>query len=263
MNTVITGDKNQVQRRTVILDTLNRHGVLRVLELSKDLGVSAVTIRKDLEELEQAGFLVRTHGGAHKLQADEQVAVDYESRMQVKREEKKRIAAAAADCINEGDFVIVNVGTTCSYVSEELKSKKRLTVVTNALQILNNLSSCPWISTIFLGGRFNTDMQISVGDEVTEQLGKYIADKLIMGMDGVDLEMGATTYNHVEDSIMRQMIARAKERILVVDDSKIGRVSFARIADLTDFHTIVTNHTDANAAALDQMRRRGIKVIAV
>jgi DeoR/GlpR family transcriptional regulator of sugar metabolism len=99
-------------------------------------------------------------------------------------------------------------------VCEELKKKKRLTIVTNAVQILNSLASCSWITTIFLGGRLNTDMQITIGDDVNEQLTKYIADKLFLGMDGIDINIGATTYNHVKDSIMRQMMTRAKEKIL-------------------------------------------------
>lgn len=263
MNSAIAGDKNQVTRRSAILDILNHSGSIRILDLSKSLDVSTVTIRKDLKELEEAGFLVRVHGWAKKTPGGGEGGIDYESRKLVKQEEKKKIAVAAAGLVNEGDFVIVNVGTTCSFVTEELKAKKRLTIVTNALQILNNLTACPWITTILLGGRLNTDMQITVGDDVNEQLKKYVADKLFLGMDGVDIAMGATTYNHVEDFIMRQMIAQSKERILVVDDSKIGKVTFARIAALTDFNTIITNYTEENADTLRRIAALGIKVIAV
>ncbi|MCC8180945.1 MAG: hypothetical protein LIP23_08565, partial [Planctomycetes bacterium] len=164
---------------------------------------------------------------------------------------------------NEGYVVVINGGTTCAYVCEELKAKKRLTVVTNALQIVNSLSSAPWITTIFLGGRLNTDMQITVGEEVNEQLKKYVADKLFLGMDGVDVAMGATTYNHVEDFIMRQMMLQAKEKILVVDDSKIGKVTFARIAALTDFDAIVTNYTEENAEQLEKIEALGVRLITV
>lgn len=257
----IAGDKNQVQRRTSILDILNHTGFVRVLDLSKSLNVSTVTIRKDLEELEKAGFLARMHGGAKKAVDDEQNGIDYESRMLVRKEEKIRIAKAAAGLVSEGSSAIMNVGSTCAYVSEELKAKKRLTIVTNALQILNNLCTCPWITTIFLGGRFNTDMQITVGDDVGDQLKKYVVDKLFMGMDGVDPSMGATTFNPVEDHLMRQMIAQAKEKILVVDGSKIGKVTFTRIAPLTDFDTVITNCTESNAETLRQIEALGLKVV--
>ncbi len=263
VNNLITGDKNQIARRSTILEILNNSGSIRVLDLSKSLDVSTVTIRKDLEDLEAAGVLTRMHGGAKKVAGGEAGGVDYESRRLVKQDEKRRIAGAAAALVNEGDFVVINVGTTCSYVCEELKAKKRLTVVTNALQIVNSLTSAPWITTIFLGGRLNIDMQITVGEEVNEQLKKYVADKLFMGMDGVDALMGATTYNHVEDYIMRQMMLQAKEKILVVDDSKIGKVTFARIAALTDFDAIITNYTDANAEHLEKIRALGVKLITV
>lgn len=260
---LITGDRNQIARRSTILEILNNSGSIRVLDLSKSLGVSTVTIRKDLEDLEAAGFLVRMHGGARKIGGGEVGGVDYESRRLVKQDEKKRIAAAAAALVNEGDFVVINVGTTCQYVCEELKAKKRLTVVTNALQIVNSLSATPWIATIFLGGRLNIDMQITVGDEVNEQLKKYVADKLFLGMDGVDAAMGATTYNHVEYYIMRQMMLQAKEKILVVDDSKIAKVTFARIAALTDFDVIITNYTDENALHLEKIKALGVRLITV
>lgn len=263
MESIISGDKNQVARRLAILDILNHSGSIRVLDLSNSLNVSTVTIRKDLEELEQGGYLVRMHGGAKKVAGDDAGGVDYEGRMRVKRDEKKRIAVTAAGLVNEGDFVIVNVGSTCSFVCEELKAKKRLTIVTNAVQILNSLAESPWITTIFLGGRLNPDMQITVGEEVNEQLRKYVADKLFLGMDGVDVNMGATTYNHVEDFIMRQMMAQAKEKYLVVDDTKIGKVTFARIAALTEFNAIITNFTEENAGTLERIRSLGVNLITV
>ena len=254
----ITSSKKQTSRRAAILDTLDKSGFVRVNELSESLHISAVTIRKDLEKLEMEGLLIRTHGGAKKVEA-----VQYENRRQEKQEEKMRIAAAAADLVQDGDFVFINVGTTCFYVCEALKEKKNLTVVTNSIHILNTLLSTPSITTFFLGGKVHPGMQITTGDDVTEQLSKYVADKLFLGMDGVDLAMGATTYNHAEDSIMRQMMQQAKEKILVVDDSKIGRVTFAKIADLTDFDTIITNYTEQNAEALEKMRSQGIHVLCV
>ena len=155
------------------------------------------------------------------------------------------------------------MGSTCAYICDELKQKRSLIVITNALHILNALAVNPNITTFFLGGRFDPEMQITVGDDVSEQLSKYKVNKLIMGMDGVDIAGGVTSYNHVEDAIMRQMIAQADQKILVVDDSKIGKVTFAHIAELNDFDILVTNATEEKAPILEEMRQIGLRVIAV
>ena len=99
--------------------------------------------------------------------------------------------------------------------------------------------------------------------DVNDQLVKYKVDKLIMGMDGVDLTAGATSYNHVEDAIMRQMIAQANYKILVADDSKIGKITFAHIAELSDFDVLVTNYSEQNEELIEEIRATGMQVIVV
>lgn len=258
----VTGDKKQTIRRTEILNLLDGDKSLKVAGLSEKLNVSVVTIRKDLEELEAEGLLKRVHGGAVKNTMS-QSGADYEGRKRIKGDEKRKIAKAASELIQDGDYVIMNVGSTSAYVCDELKKKNNLTIITNALHLLNDLTLTPNITTFFLGGRLDTEMKLTVGDDVIEQLMKYTADKLIMGVDGVDIKAGITTYSHVQDYILRQMIVQAKEKILVVDNSKIGKVTFARIASLAEIDTIVTNYTEENAQILKKIESMGIKVIAV
>jgi DeoR/GlpR family transcriptional regulator of sugar metabolism len=255
-------DKKQTGRRKFILDLLDRDKSARVADLSDKLGVSVVTIRKDLEAMESEGLLSRNHGGAVK-NALSLGGADYEGRKRIKSDEKKKIAAAAAALVRDGDYVIMNAGSTTAFVCEELKKGHHVTIITNALHLLNDLASSANVTTFFLGGRLDSEMKVTVGDDVCEQLMKYTADKLIMGVDGIDIKSGVTTYNHVEDYIYKQMLAQAKERILVADDSKIGKVTFARFASLSDFHAIVTNYTEKNAGILQKMESMGIKVIAV
>lgn len=245
-------EKSQITRKNHILELINKNGYVKVSDLSATLNASAVTIRKDLEKMESEGLLVRTHGGAKGIES-----VRYENHQQ----EKQAIAAAAAALVNDGDFIFINSGSTCLYVCEALKAKKNLTVVTNSVQILTCLIGCASITTFFLGGKVDTDMQITTGDDAAEQLSRYVADKVFLGMDGVDAAMGATTYNHTEEAIMRQMLQQAKEKILIADHSKIGRVTFARIAALTEFDTLITNRTEENAVELAKIRAMGMKVI--
>jgi DeoR/GlpR family transcriptional regulator of sugar metabolism len=262
VNNVCKNEITPATRKTLILNTLNETGEVRVTELSQMLNTSVVTIRKDLDKLEKEGLLKRVHGGAVKTSRTQQTLFITDNR-NIKKAEKKAIAAATSELVEEGESVIINVGSTTFYVSQELKKKKNLIVITNALMIYNEFAYCRNITTFFLGGRHHVGMQITCGDDTIEQLSKYRADKLIIGMDGVDIEAGATTYNHVEDTVMRYMIECSKEKILVVDDSKIKRTTFAHVAPLTAFDTMVTNYVPHHADFYRKLEDMGLRVITV
>ena len=254
------GDIDIHARQEMILEQIQSTGKMRVAEFSRKTGVSEVTIRKDLVRLEREGALTRVHGGAVAVK-NASAEHNYAERRNAKRAEKTKIARMTAHLVNDGDSVIINVGTTSEYVVEELKSKRDLIVITNAFPIISRLINTPNITSFFLGGCLEQNMQITIGDNVIEQLSRYTADKLIMGMDGVDLSLGLMSRNHVEDYIMHKMIAQSKERILVVDDSKLGRSSFIHIADIDVFDTIVTNYCPEKEEILKQIERRGLKVV--
>lgn len=251
--------KNKVDRQKAILGFLDTESAISVTELSQALGVSSVTIRKDLDEMGNMGLITRVHGGAIKTAFP--FSSVYGSRMEFQKQAKERIAAAASDLVKDGESILINVGSTNSYVCQALKHKKNLIIITNALHIFNELSNCQNITLFFLGGRFDNESQTTIGDDVLEQLCKYKADKLIMGMDGVDSVAGCTSFNHIEDSIMKQMLMQAREKILVVDESKLGKVAFAHVADITDFDTIVTNNSKEKAHIIEELRCMGIKIV--
>ena len=257
---VISGDKNQIVRRKEIMNLLQDRDDVKVLELCDRFDVSQVTIRKDLDILEKRGLIKRVHGGAHKVSQIHQ-RLNSEERKMYRSEEKKIVAKVAAKLINEGDSILLNVGSTSAYLCDELKHKKNIIVITNALHIFADIVNYKNITTFFLGGRVDHDMQITVGGDVVAQLSRYKIDKLFLGMDGVDAVAGATSYNHVEDEIMCQMIAQAKQKYLIVDDYKIGREAFAHIADLKDFDGIITNYVPALEEHYNAIRELGVKVI--
>ena len=249
-------------RKQLILEILNKDSEIRIADLSKQLNTSVVTIRKDLDELEREGLLKRVRGGAILNYRGQNSAV-YLDRMKVKKDEKMMIAAAAANLISDGDTVIINSGSTTLYCTQALRTKKNLIVITNAVQVFNEISYCRNITTFFLGGRFDPDIQATFGDDTNEQLARYKADKLIIGMDGADIHAGATTYNYVEATAMRLMMKCAKEKILVVDDSKIGRAALVRIGMLSEFDVIVTNYQPGLESEYDELRTMGVNVVAV
>ncbi|MDD3519684.1 MAG: DeoR/GlpR family DNA-binding transcription regulator [Actinomycetota bacterium] len=253
-------EKNQVVRRQTIMELLTEGGEVRVKEMSQKLNTSVVTIRKDLDELQKEGLLERVHGGAVK-NCNAQQDLFFMDRKDIKKEEKKQIANMAANLINERDSVIINNGSTSYYVAQELKSKKNVIVITNSLMILDELSCYKNIATLFLGGFLDPKMQITHGEDTIAQLSKYKADKLIIGMDGIDIKAGATTYNHVDCAIMRLMIEHSQRKILVVDDSKFRKITFAHVAPLTDFNTIITNYIPENEQYYEDLRMLGLEVI--
>ena len=155
-----TENKNEMTssaRKTAILEILNEDGEVRVADLSDKLQSSMVTIRKYLDELGKEGLVERVHGGAKKNYRLQQNVLLSE-RMNFHKEEKKKIAEAASDLINDGDSIIVNVGSTSLYVAQQLSKKKNLIVITNALQIVNEITCYKNITTIMLGWKFDHEM---------------------------------------------------------------------------------------------------------
>lgn len=260
MEEYISGDKNQVVRRKAIMEMLRDRDEVRVLDLCEQFQVSQVTIRKDLDMLESRGLVKRVHGGAQKV-AQIQPRLNSEDRRHHRSKEKAEVARIAAKYINEGDSVLLNVGSTSAFLCDEIKHKNNIIVITNALHIFADLVDHKNITTFFLGGRVDHDMQITLGGDVVEQLTRYKVDKLFLGMDGVDPVAGATSNNHVEDEIMGQMIQQAKQKYLIVDDFKIGRQAFAHIADLTAFDGIITNYVPRLEKQYEKIRKLGVKLI--
>lgn len=260
MNRNYPASANKTERRDLILETLRRNGRIVVTDLASRTGISAVTIRKDLAALERERLLDRVYGGAVSPAVSNNDH-NYSERRNFKKAEKQAIARAVADLVHDGESIMINVGTTSEYVVEQLKGKHNLAVITNALPILERLCGCENITTFFLGGTFQSGMQITIGDSVIEQLSRYTVDKLIMGMDGVDPVNGLTSRNHVEDYVMHKMISRSREKILVVDDSKIGRSSLVHIADISTFDTLVTNRCPENDSILKQIESKGIRIV--
>ena len=261
-STAFSGELTPSTRRTAILEALNEDGEVRVADLSGQLHTSVVTIRKDLDELGKEGLLERVHGGAIKNFRVQQNMI-FSEKMNAQKAEKKKIAIATARLVSDGESVIINVGSTSFYVAQQFRNKKNLIVITNALQIFNEIAYYKNITTFFLGGKFNHEMELTYGDDTLEQLNKYRADKLIIGMDGVDLAAGATTNNHAEDTIMIRMMERSNEKILIVDDTKIGKVTFAHIAPLSAFDTIVTNYSPQHEQFYSEAERLGLRVVIV
>ncbi|MDR3645302.1 MAG: DeoR/GlpR family DNA-binding transcription regulator [Clostridia bacterium] len=251
-------DLSVEDRRRKILEMINSNGKVKVTELSRLFGISEVTIRNDLTELENQGLLERIHGGAVSTYKN-YYSMTFSDRLNTNTDEKRKIAVAAANLISDGDTVLLGSGTTPLFVAKALKGKKSLTIVTNSLSIAQEASFDLNFYVIMLGGNLISQYLFTYGDDTISQLKRYKADKLIISPDGVSAEDGVSTCYHHEAEICRQMISRSNECIVIADYTKIGRASFVHIESIDRVDRLITNDI-ANKDEIAAIRKMGVEV---
>jgi DeoR family transcriptional regulator of aga operon len=239
------------ERRQHILALAQQNGRVLISDLSNDLGISRITIRKDLEYLQQKGALLRTHGGA--LLPSNGTVFDPSLKEKEGRhsQEKQRIAAAAVSFVREGQCVLLDSGTTTMAIAMALKKFRNLTILTNALNIAAELSGTDF-DVILTGGSLRKNSVSLVGPLAEDVLRDMHADVLFLGVDGFDLEIGLTTPNVMESRVNRAMVKASKTVIAVCDSTKFNRCSLSKIVDATSIHHVITdtNLPDETAEAL-------------
>lgn len=251
------------ERYVRIMELVNGAGKVTVAELSSALGVSPVTVRRDLEKLEEKELLLRTHGGAIALHSSvSEVAHEksFSEKEEALAEEKGRIAEAAAKLIRDEDAVLLTAGTTNMMLAKRLMGKKGLKVVTNAANIAVQLGAYADFEIFLIGGKLRRKSFAMVGPLAEQMLSGVRVDKLFLGVDGFDLAEGLTTPNLAEANMDRSMIAIAKEVIVVADHSKFGKVFFSHVAPLSVVHTVVTDR-GLDAKTCNRIRDLGIQLI--
>jgi len=251
------------ERRRMILDLLEQDGRLTVGDLVQRFGVSSVTVRTDLDSLAGAGALVRSHGGAvRRLDPVQDYPISFKDT--IHRAEKVRIGRAAAQLIRPGQTAILDSGTTSLQVARHLKQQglKGVTVVTNALNIANELSDASDLSLIMIGGVLRELSNSFVGPQAERMLSQLHADHCFLGVDGLDPEYGPTTPDLLEAQLNALMIRVSNDVTVVADSSKIGKRSLSAIGGIGSVHRLVTDDRIA-PAMLDALRAKGLEVLAV
>jgi DeoR family transcriptional regulator, aga operon transcriptional repressor len=249
------------ERRQHILGLLQNQGRVLVNELSEVLGISQITIRKDLDYLESKGLVQRTHGGALPVSAGAMFDPSLQEKQKQHSQEKQRIAAAAAKLVQEGQCVMLDSGTTTTAVALALRRFAHLTVITNAINIAADLAGTDF-DVILTGGTLRKNSFSLVGPLAEDVLGEMHADLLFLGVDGFDLEIGLTTPNVLESRVNRAMVKAAKTVIVVCDSTKFHRRSLSRIVPPTSVHSIITDR-GLSAADAEILRGHGIELILV
>lgn len=241
------------ERQHKILQILENNPGVRVSDLSASLGVSQATVRRDLDRLSEVGQIQRIHGGAI-LTERVRLQAPVIQRITQNSDEKRRIGKIAATLINEGDTVFIGSGSTTQEVARNLSGRHNITVITNAMPVINQLSQDAGIILIATGGFLRSSELSFIGHLTEEVLGELRPQKVIMGIQAISLVEGLTNDYLPEVSTDRVIIQSAPEVILVADHTKFGRVCAALVAPITAIHTLVTD-SGIDASTLASLRQ--------
>lgn len=248
----------QQERQERILSLLRENQSIRIAHLAMQLGVTRETIRKDLYELEQQGFIKKVHGGAmlNKTNAEP----SYTKRSQTNTAEKERIAAKAAEFVEDGDSIYIDIGTTTLLFAQKLKQRNQLTVITNSIPVAAEMANSPGVKVIMCGGEVRGEELALSGPLAIQSLQNIYIDKAFIGVGGLSIESGFTDYYISESEVRKMMLAHAKERFALMDHSKAYITAFYKTASVQDLDTVITDEqTQPNI--IKYLTDNGIEVI--
>ena len=246
------------ERRRRICELLREEGRVTVEALASRFGTSQVTIRADLSTLESAGALTRTHGGALSVpDADQPLDV----KQLQHRAEKLRIAAAAASLIREGETIVLDSGTTTAEIARRVRTLdlKSINVITNALNIAALLVDLPAVRLIVPGGFLRRESNSLSGPIAETALAALRANRLYLGADAIDPQIGVMTPHLAEAELNAKMIGISQQVVVVADSSKFARRNISLIARVEQLHMLITDRA-APPDAIEQLRERGVEV---
>ena len=258
-------DKQQL-RFTAILTSLQQTGRVLVDSLSEQLEVSVVTIRRDLDALEQKGLLRRVHGGAVSIEPlfYEPFRRDQSFMAQLERaaDEKRRIGRAAAALITPGETIALTPGTTTTEVIRGLPMNYNITVVTNTVNVAMELSNRKDVYVFVTGGHLHGEWFSLVGSAALKSLENMLINTMFIGADGMDASWGASCFNADEAELNSTMMRLARRRVAVIDSEKLGVVANWRICKANELNVLITD-TRASDAAVEPFQKQGIEVMRV
>jgi DeoR/GlpR family transcriptional regulator of sugar metabolism len=230
------------QRQALIVEEVQRRGAVRVSDLTRQFGVSEMTIRRDLDLLVQQGVVDKVHGGATTPRASSTEEPGFEAKWLQQQKEKEAIARAAARQVKPGTAVGLSAGTTTWTLAHELREIPGLTVVTNSIQVAEVLYGGTADQTVVLTGGVRTPSDALVGPVAVAALRSLHVDLLFLGAHGVDPTTGLTTPNLVESETNRALVASARHVCVLADSSKWGTIGLSTFADISEIDLFVTDN---------------------
>lgn len=246
------------ERQRLILEELKANKRISFVELSSMLKVSYDSVRRDVIELEDKGFLKKVHGGAV---ANSYLNVLGEQKNHIKGNELKKILGKARAFFKRKDqLILMDGGTTNFFIAEQLPKETKATIVTNSPPLALALNEHPFIEVIILGGSYYKHYQITMGIDVVNQLQNFNADMYFLGVNGVHPEHGTSIRNYEESIIKQTMMKVSKQTICCVVEEKLGVVEAYKVSETNAIDTLITN-LNPDDDQLSAYRKVGVNIL--
>lgn len=229
-----------VERRNQILEKLQEERRVVVSELSQLYHVSEETIRRDLDKLEKEGLIVKSYGGAV-INDNTNIDLPFNVRKKHNVQGKQKIAELVASLVNDGEHIMLDASSTAVFIAKALKQKKRLTVVTNSIEVLLELSDVPEWNVITPGGILREGFLALVGPKAVSGIASYNVEKTFLSCKAFDPDRGFSDTSEEFVQVKQTMMSAGKECILAVDSSKFYKLAFSTVGDLKDIDRIITD----------------------
>jgi DeoR/GlpR family transcriptional regulator of sugar metabolism len=241
------------QRQALILERVREQGAVRVADLVRALGVSDMTIRRDLELLQERGLIEKVHGGAAAIEGSSLFEPGFTAKSNLMQAEKALIAATAATLVAPGTAIAISAGTTTFALARRLIDVPGLTVLTNSVPVADALykDGRP-DQTVILSGGVRTPSDALVGPFAVEVIRSLHVDTVFMGTHGMDLKSGFTTPNILESETNRALIEAGRHLVVLADSTKWGTIGISSVARLEETETIISD-TGLDLAARNQL----------
>jgi DeoR family transcriptional regulator of aga operon len=252
------------ERHKYILEKLEKFGFIRITDVAEELGVTKVTVRKDVKILESKGLLFKVHGSA-RLANPHIADRDLMTKSTLNREAKSRIAERAAQMIEDGDSIMISAGSTAYALAEAIRNLNpapSINVVTPFLKVSALLNEVDNIQVEQLGGKVYKKSFATRGETASASLGDMVCSKFFVGVDGFDPDFGITTSTIEEALLSRKMMAAASKAIVIADSSKFGHHGFGRITAIDGVDVVITD-TDISPEMVKIIEEAGIELITV
>lgn len=258
--------KKKEERLYQMIQTLKREKGLTIKELAGLFNVSEMTIRRDLDVLKDQGMILDIHGAAvynpQNAHLDEEEGYSLERATTARVKEKDRIGIYAASLIEEGECVIIDNGSTTEHLASHIDSQLKATVFSCNLNILNKLCNKPNLSLIFGGGHYHPDTLMFESPESLMLIRRTRATKVFISAAGIHETLGITCASAYEQETKQAILESGAQRILLVDSSKFDLVKACYIADLTDFHKVITDK-NLSEEWQERVHEMGIELVMV
>mgnify|MGYP003310021994 CR=1 FL=1 len=252
---------NSTARKQRIMQELQEKGTVSITDMAEAIGVSSMTIRRDLKRLSSEGLITLEYGGAVLNSGS---LFEYNMAMKEREfsREKKRIAAKCLEYINEGDSIYIDSGTTPAELAKIIGNKRNIIVLSHSLLVANILSKMPNVKFIMCPGIFRERSMAYMGQLTDEFVSHFRIDKFFLSVEGVDVSSGVSVPDYTDGETKRNILLTSDRVILMADSSKFGRKMFYNIAPITELDVVVTD-TGIDERYVRELRDHTIRVDVV